>query len=362
MQPKKAVEEQGSGRFEETMGRALFSQNYTSAPVVREEPDPAAIVLDIPCERWSTWNHFDPDSEEFFKDAQLEHFVDGPIDSPIEVDNGDEPHVVILESVSDSSSSSSSTSSNDNDDVLSGDDNNDALSDTNNSPMAVGADDPATLLAGAYTPVDWQQRFLEAGSDPRRQGRPTRLAHRAPRRIGATRQYTNPGDSNSPITLLRPVSVFIPPASYRTTSTPNPGSAAMTAQEAPIVLPPQHATGAPRSPVSRRTVSITPINIPSEPSLPSPVSPSTPSTPIPTNIIYPASNGFTSPSPAPNVTPRIYSWNRAPHAPGSPTRDSPLTNPRARLSLSRIDTMSMAMAQRQYNAPVPVLDRRYQRA
>lgn len=313
------------------MGRALFSQNYSSAPTVREEPDPATTALDLPCERWSIWNQFDPDSEDFFRDAQLEYFIDGPIDSPIEVDGVDEPpHVVVLESVRDNSSSPSTASSNDND-------NSDALSD-NDSPMAVGADDPASLLAGAYTPVDWQQRFLEAGSDPRRQGRPTRVSHRGPRRIGGSRQYTG----NDPNSHLRgsPVSVFIPPAPYRTSTSSATASSAVS------------ASNVPRSPVSRRTVSITPINIPSEPSLPSPVSPSTPTNPAP-NVIYPTTtNNLVTPSPAPNTTPRIYTWNRFPGVSASPTRDSPLTNPRARLSLSRIDTLSMS-----YNAPVAVYDR-----
>ncbi|KXN84247.1 hypothetical protein AN958_12820 [Leucoagaricus sp. SymC.cos] len=302
------------------MGRALFSQKYTSTPVIREEQDPSTAALDVPCERWSAWNQFDPDSEEFFRDAQSEHFID--------------------ESVSDSSSSPSTAS------PTSSTENDDTLSDSNESPMAVGADDPATLLAGAYTPIDWQQRFLEAGSDSRRQGRPTRNGHRGPRRIGSVRQYSSTGDA-SYMTSHRaaPVSVFVPPAPYRASST-----SAAQAQEAP-----QQASAAPRSPVSRRTVNITPINIPNEPSLPSPVSPSTPTTLAP-SVIYPAvANTLTTPSPAPNTTPRIYSWSRFPGVSTSPSRESPLTNPRARLSLSRIDTMSM----HQYSAPVPVLDRRY---
>ncbi|KAF5361818.1 hypothetical protein D9756_002398 [Leucocoprinus leucothites] len=326
------------------MGRALFSQKYISEPAVHEEQDPAAAPLDVPCERWSACNHFDPDSEEFFKDAQLEHFVDGPVAGPewvIEGNNAEEaPQVVVLENVSDSSSSPSTISPTEND-------NGDSLSDSDDSPMAVGTDDPATLLAGAYTPVDWQRRFLEAGSDIRRQGRLTRSVHRNPRRLGSVRQYTNSGDVNHPLNPHRasPVSVFIPPAPYRTSSTAQ-------AQEAP-----QQVAGSPRSPVTRRTVNITPINIPNEPSLPSPVSPSTPTTPG-QNVIYPdTTNTLVTPSPAPNTTPRLYHWNHFPRAAASPTRDSPLTNPRARLSVSRIDTLSLA--QRQYSTPVPVLDRRY---
>lgn len=326
------------------MGRALFSQNYSSVPVpaVHEEPDPANSALNVPCEKWSVWNQFDPDSEDFFQDAQLERFIDGPVENSIEADNVSEaPHVVVLEDVRDDSSSPSSASS---------DDSNDVFSDDNDSPMAVGTDDPASLLAGAYTPVDWQQRFLEAGSDPHYQSRPTRIPHRGPRRIGNSRQYT----TNIPDSHLRSstVSVFVPPAPYRTvssTSATAAPAAPMRSQDAPT-----HISA--RSPVSRRTVSITPINIPSEPSLPSPVSPTTPTNPSP-HVVYPTTtNNLVTPSPAPNTTPRIYTWNRFPGMSPSPTRDSPLTNPRARLSLSRIDTLSTSMGQRSYSAPVAVYD------
>jgi hypothetical protein len=317
------------------MGRALFSQNYSSAPAVREEPDPSNSALHVPCENWSVSNQFDPDSEDFFRDAQLEHFIDGPIE-PDSVTEA--PHVVVLEDVRDGSSSPSSASS---------DDSTDVFSDDNDSPMAVGTDDPASLLAGAYTSLDWQQRFLEAGSDTHYQDRPPRIPHRGPRRIGNFRQYT----TAAPDSHLRPptVSVFVPPAPYRTEP-----SASATAS--PATQTRAHDTST-RSPVSRRTVSITPINIPSEPSLPSPVSPTTP-TNATANITYPnATNSLVTPSPAPNTTPRVYTWNRFPGMANSPTRDSPLTNPRARLSLNRIDTLSSPITQRPYSTPVAVYDR-----
>lgn len=49
------------------MGRPLFSQAYNTAPAVRVEPEQP-----LPYERWSYWNPFDPDSEEFFADAEDE--------------------------------------------------------------------------------------------------------------------------------------------------------------------------------------------------------------------------------------------------------------------------------------------------
>ena len=53
------------------MGRPLFSRHQTPAVRVEpEQPQPA-------CEKWTYWNAFDPDSEEFFKrdDAVYEAFV-----------------------------------------------------------------------------------------------------------------------------------------------------------------------------------------------------------------------------------------------------------------------------------------------
>jgi hypothetical protein len=84
------------------------------------------------------------------------------------------------------------------------------------------------------------------------------------------------------------------------------------------------------------TVNITPMTIPIEPSTPSHVMTPWPPTP------YEATQTMFSPSPAPAVTPRIYSWNHRP-LPRSPTSPSsshgssgPLTNPSARMSLPRI--------------------------
>lgn len=120
------------------MGRPLFSQKY-STPAIQEDPHPSADALDVPCEKWSASNQFDPDSDEFFTDALLEHFVDGPIDSPIEVDSVDEaPHVVVLESVAESNSPTSNVTYDRDLDFL-----ND-VSDT--TPIAVGADDPCFLV------------------------------------------------------------------------------------------------------------------------------------------------------------------------------------------------------------------------
>jgi hypothetical protein len=57
------------------MGRAVYSSAYTAsvpAVAVRTEPEPN---VDMVVERWSSWNHFDPDSDEFFQDAEFEAFI-----------------------------------------------------------------------------------------------------------------------------------------------------------------------------------------------------------------------------------------------------------------------------------------------
>lgn len=83
------------------MGRPLFSQAYaTASPAVRVEPEPAQQY-----ERWTYWNPFDPDSDEFFANAEVE--------TPVEVVQGDDarnltsPVVVEVESSSSSEASSS---------------------------------------------------------------------------------------------------------------------------------------------------------------------------------------------------------------------------------------------------------------
>ncbi|EKM50637.1 uncharacterized protein PHACADRAFT_264016 [Phanerochaete carnosa HHB-10118-sp] len=78
------------------MGRPLFSQAYT-APAVRVEPEQPQ-----PYERWSYWNPFDPDSEEFFADAEDERIC-----SVESVVRGVSP---VMEEVGSSSSSEASLS------------------------------------------------------------------------------------------------------------------------------------------------------------------------------------------------------------------------------------------------------------
>ncbi|KAF8809506.1 hypothetical protein BYT27DRAFT_7094288 [Phlegmacium glaucopus] len=253
------------------MGRTLFSQSYSTAPAVRIEPEP---IVDL-CEKWSIWNRFDPDSDDFFQDAEYEAFVD-----PEQYQREQEELAAVAQTDAATESSDSSESS---------------VSDRG-SPMAVGSDDPAILLA-TYANHPWSS----AAANGENLGNP----------------------------------VFIPPASFRE---PSPG----------IELD-DNPPSSPRSPTLRRTVNITPITVPTNPQVvfmpptrsPSPDTP-TPSTPPP--LMYQTSPVMLTPSPAPSATPRFYSWQRhpIPALPPSPTlprgnRDGPFTNPHARISLMRID-------------------------
>jgi len=264
------------------MGRALFSQKYLSEPAVCEDPAPP---FGVPCRRWSPCNQFDPDSEDFFKNAQLEQFLDGLFDNSVwTLQRRNPQNSAALDNVNDSASSTT-TSAGDDDESLSdpidddkslsdsddddSDDSDESLSDSNDSPMAIGTDDPASLL-DVYVPADFAQ------DEPRRQSHSTRSTRRPS-------SLRHPEDS-----LIShqtsPASDFIISAPHSASSTSIVVSTAQTHPD------PQQAAGSPRSPVVSRTVNITPINI--SPSLPTPASPSpsTTSTTYPdntTNLIAP---------------------------------------------------------------------------
>jgi len=293
------------------MGRALFSQTYVQ-PAVRTEPEPSAD----PYEKWSEWNAFDPDSDEFFRDAEREVFLDTD-----EYKREREHLSVTVEGAGSPISSESSPS------------------DTG-SPMAVGSDDPTVLMANAYS-SDWEHRFLIVGPGEAEWQRSREERHeiigyprvtslfnpRTPRRPDAEsgEQVVRPGRfaRRRAATVTAPPTL-LPPSSLRNSTTAtefDDGATGLRSHN--------------RSSL-RRTVNITPINIPIEPSTPGPLSPSTP----PDHFHFRTQTIFT-PSPPPTVTPRIYTWNNpTPTSPTSPTTSrstgGPLTNPNARMSLARI--------------------------
>ena len=275
------------------MGRALFSQKYLSEPAVCEDPAPP---FGVPCRRWSPCNQFDPDSEDFFKNAQLEQFLDGLFDNSVwTLQRRNPQNSAALDNVNDSASSTT-TSAGDDDESLSdpidddkslsdsdeddsddsdeslsnsnhhdeslsdsddddSDDSDESLSDSNDSPMAIGTDDPASLL-DVYVPADFAQ------DEPRRQSH-------------STRSTRHPSSLRHPEDSL--ISHQTSPASNFIISAPHSASSTSTVVSTTQTHPdPQQAAGSPQSPVVSRTVNITPINI--SPSLPTPASPSPPTT------------------------------------------------------------------------------------
>jgi hypothetical protein len=175
--------------------------------------------------------------------------------------------------------------------------------------MAVGSDDPATLIANAY---------------------------------GLTSRYA---DSDMQPTPLSPISDYHdPPSAYHQHfdhlfETYDPEQHARVA----------HVLYRSRNgPPSHVDVSVTPLPVANAPtsnvnsiSPPSGLSITRPVTPLNHGIVYEQ----TSPSPAPIVTPRLYSWSsHSPFPPHSPTpslferRTGPLTNPNARMSLAHLSS------------------------
>jgi len=299
------------------MGRSLFSQSYSTIPAVRIEPEP---TVDL-CEKWSLWNRFDPDSDDFFQDAEYEAFID-PAQYQREL-------VAVAEADAAAEGSESSESSN-----------SDQGSDRG-SPMAVGSDDP-TILIATYANHPWSTPVASDGwqSATTDHSAVTAGITYNPRSMqsvfGARPHETEEADH-----LGNPV--FIPPDSFREPSEPD-------------YEPPTSRPDSPLAPTLRRTTDITPITVPTNPQVvfmpptrtSSPDTLSAPSTPPRRRQTLPdMPSPSPVPSPTPSMTPRFYSWQH--HrpistlpVPPSPTlsrvnRDGPFTNPHARVSLMRID-------------------------
>ncbi|GLB41657.1 hypothetical protein LshimejAT787_1002570 [Lyophyllum shimeji] len=277
------------------MGRALFSTLYPSPAVaVRTEPEYVAP------EKWTIWKPFDPESDEFYRDAQREVFTD--TEAWRQEQEAARARALATEGGTESSASSEANESD------------------RGSPMAVGSDDPADLIADAYANVDWEPHWIAAGAraDWTAPGADGTGEQARPRRVGRPRSTTV---SSGP--------VFLPPSSLRNSTT-------ATELETDASSPP------PQSPTARRALNITPISIPNEPSSPSPVSPASPSTPT-DNLYAREMHSMLTPSPPPSVSPHVYRWqNRTALAvPASPLSSQgaagPFTNPSARLSLARIN-------------------------
>jgi hypothetical protein len=297
------------------MGRPLFSTSY-STPVVRTEPEPAPPT--IPFEKWTHWNAFDPDSDEFFEspDAVYEAFLD-PADVPpatgesvADGAGGRAPEPEILEAIiarelaegrSDSPASTEGT--------ISG----------RGSPMAVGSDDPADMVIDAYRTEEFEpRRYFQRATE-------TDIAARMTRHSGNDVEYHRTGEATMPPLRYADDDVLVTTAIDL-----------MNERRVSRVMPPL-------SPFRSRGF-IPQFSLSSNRAITPPHS---------NDHNEDESYGYAtyeqqaSPSPPPTVTPRLYSWSsRGPLGrgdPGSPSphqrqrpRPGPLTNPSARMSLTHI--------------------------
>lgn len=289
------------------MGRTLFSQSYSTVPAVRIEPEP---TVDL-CEKWSIWNRFDPDSEDFFQDAEYEAFID-----PSQYQG--EQEIAAVARADDATESSDSSESS---------------VGARGSPMAVGSDDPALLIA-TYANHPWSSAEGGGWQSPSTDhSTVTAGITYNPRRMQSVfGGGSRPRETENVDHLGNPA--FIPPASFRE---PSPS----------IELDANPPSSPPHSPTLRRTVNITPQVV----FMPPTRSPS-PDTPAPSTLRYQTPSAMLTPSPAPSATPRLYSWprNPIPTVPPSPTltrgnRDGPFTNPHARISLMSIDAATARIRQ-----------------
>jgi hypothetical protein len=306
------------------MGRALYStQLYRNQPAVANAQEPAAAENPqrLQYQTWSSIdNNFDPDSEEFFQNAEYEAFVDQPAGDGTRQRDEPETFTEDPEDGSDTDTVSSPSISNHDGD-------NDS---ERGSPMAVGTDDPASMIAAAYG-----SRALQRDEDWDR------------RRVGGAVGR----DTNNTFNVIRAARARLEAARAGTTVRP------------PIPHIPTQLVNVPTEEIpttddhSERTgASTPPMDIPRDPDMPAlvAVSPETsPSTsfvwgtpPQPAQREGPFMSSSLGMSP-PSSSPRLYTWNtyrRSMASYGSPTAtrgsnvsgQSPLTNASARLSVPRI--------------------------
>ncbi|KAI6149534.1 hypothetical protein BKA82DRAFT_872933 [Pisolithus tinctorius] len=261
------------------MGRPLFSKTLRSTPVVREPEDGSC-----PYEKWSYVNAFDPDSDEFHETAVYEDFV-GPAESAHleeDVEEEDRDALVVRLGSFDSTSTASLSS----------------LSDRA-SPLTAGNGDPANLAD------DFQ--------DLREMENTETALTTSGSRIHLDELRWDPVPSAGDGRL-------------HTASIPSPRTATSSLLTGAPVHRRDHSDRAGR----RDTVSIPPRSAP----IPVPVLRSRRTVAIDDRTpVTPPRQTPVALSPPPTVTPRLYSWGRAPVSPSS---GSPFTNPAARTSYTHL--------------------------
>jgi hypothetical protein len=280
------------------MGRPLFSQPYVTAPVVRSEPEPGVT----PYEKWTRWNCFDPDADEFFESehAVYEAFID-PV--PHSSQEGEDMVVTLVEREYSQSSSEGSGSE-------------------SGSPMAVGSDDPASMLAEVYASANWEGRFLAQPLAFVSEAQSASDATATPFFASVTGAMSRNAELSNGARAGRQRSATINIMTNVRVPDVRQGSNAIPTSNAADIVP--------------RTLNITPINIPTpRTEIFEPASGSSPLPPLPSTPPSQRRAPQVAPSPAPSVSPRINSWSR-PVMPPSPSPTAPLPNRSARMSLAHI--------------------------
>lgn len=259
------------------MGRPLFSSTY-DAPAVRVEPEQTQPAY----EKWSYWNPFDPDSEEFFADAEDERV------RPLEQEDV-RGASALVEDVS--SGSSDGTSSGRETPLFA--DSNLSVEELNLQERRRRALEQADL--DGFTDGETRTPLPDDGQT-------YRAVHS---RVG----YTTFSPPRAATSYVR-----TPYRAEQLSRSPSPTRVPHTE----VAIEPMSVS----RPAPTRSA---PIAIPARPSTP------------PNQI----ANSYGTPSPAPSVTPRLYTW-RAPALPvASP--GSPLPNRGARMSVAHISPSAVSV-------------------
>ncbi|KAG6807877.1 hypothetical protein H0H93_000887, partial [Arthromyces matolae] len=207
------------------MGRPLFSTLYAPLVVTPKHSD----LPDLPrCEKWSMSNPFDPDSDEFYDGATREAFTD----TEAWLQEQEAVRELLVSQAQNATESSASSEVNESD---------------GGSPMAVGIDDPALLIADAFPNGDWNSQWAATPA----------TAHDLVVRISSSTETDSETRTQRRVRHHR---------SSTMSNTTIPSSSTPIFTDATITTP----ASPPQSPTLRRTVNITPITIPNEPSTPSP--------------------------------------------------------------------------------------------
>lgn len=265
------------------MGRPLFSLAFQTEPHVVSEPEPPC-----PYQKWSYINPFDPDSDEFFESDQAvyEAFVDHVEAEQSEDEDDVERDMVVIRMGNASPISSE-----------------DSLSERD-SPMAVGADDPAQYIAQAY------RRQIAEVDAPARVSLGTRGI---PGEIQVELVVVNSSRDNVEIP-------DVPQQLVATSQTDLSSYHPHLESLDELPLPPASAPIPVPGSRYQRSASVEDFTFPSFYHQNSPMTPPR----------HSAFHRF-SPSPPPTVSPRIYTWASRRQTYSS-TGTSPFTNTNARLS------------------------------